>query len=257
MRTKVVSKHFWMRYSITYCVCSSTIHSCVSAGMAIRVEHITTLFFPSSMRKMNGHDQYQCKIEKNEIHRHILWCPVLPHNEFWPFLSPLPFFKNPTSSAVFWPKRPTILNFYPTRNFGHFLGRLLKDVLECFQICGPASSPHTVSIVSCVFLCVFLLSLALALALAAFFCLTEDLVRCTLCSVWHGCLYQWSLYSLRLYKAINTENKTQKKTKMNRNKQQRKTLGDKQKRPCFWWKRRWPKAGDIFTKNTAYARLGV
>ena len=34
---------------------------------------------------------------------------------------------------------------------------------------------------------------------------TEELVRCTLCSVWHGFLHQWSLASSRLHKVINTE----------------------------------------------------
>ena len=65
------------------------------------------------------------------------------------------------------------VRFYPILNFGLFLGPLifsmflphnefwplgrpLKDVLEFFQIFGPAPSPHTVSIVSCVFLCVLL-----------------------------------------------------------------------------------------------------
>ena len=55
------------------------------------------------------------------------------------------------------------LEFLPHPKFWPFFGRPLKEVLDFFQIFGPASSPHTVSIVSCVFL------LSLALALAAFF----------------------------------------------------------------------------------------
>ena len=140
----------------------------------------------------------------------------LPHNEFWPFWGPAPssrcpgftppeilanFGPIPTFTAV----RSTFLAedppLSPSPKFWPFLGRPLKDVLEIFQIFGPASSPHTVSIVSCVFLCVFLSCFRLGCVL----CLTEDLVRCTLCSVWHGCLYQWSLDSLRLHKTLNTE----------------------------------------------------
>ena len=108
--------------------------------------------------------------------RHIYRCPVLPHIEFWPFL-----------------------------------GRPPKDVLEFFQIFGPASSPHTVSILWCLPLCLPLVS---CFGLGCVLCLTEDLVRCTLCSVWHGCLYQWSLDSLRLHKAINTE-QSRKQRKQN------------------------------------------
>ena len=35
------------------------------------------------------------------------------------------------------------VRFYPTQNFGHFLSRPLENVLEKFQIFGPAPSPHT------------------------------------------------------------------------------------------------------------------
>ena len=71
--------------------------------------------------------------------------------------------------------------------------------------------------------------------LGSVLCLTEDLVRCTLCSVWHGCPHQWSLDSLRLHKLStqnsqeNRENKTQKENKMNKNEQQ-KTLGERNKK---------------------------
>ena len=59
--------------------------------------------------------------------------------------------------STFGPKRgPTILNFYPTGNLA-----IPQDVLEFLMMYGPAPSPHTVSIVCCVFLFV---SLALSLA---------------------------------------------------------------------------------------------
>ena len=46
--------------------------------------------------------------------------------DFFDNFGPTPFFQ--LSEALFWPKRrPKILNFYPTRNFGH-LGRPLEDV---------------------------------------------------------------------------------------------------------------------------------
>ena len=66
--------------------------------------------------------------------------------------------------GLFW--APSLLQdvlVLPHQKFWPFSGRPLKDVLECFQIFGPASSPHTVFIISCVFL------LSLALVLAAFF----------------------------------------------------------------------------------------
>ena len=66
--------------------------------------------------------------------RHISRCPGLPHIEFWPFWGSL-------FSRC----------FYPIMNFGHFWAALSKMSLN-FQIFGPASSPHTVSIVFCVFL---------------------------------------------------------------------------------------------------------
>ena len=81
----------------------------------------------------------------------LFWAPLFsrcfyPHNEFWPFLGlppllqdirvlPHPIFSlifGPTPlfellEALFWPKRrPEILNFYPTRNFGHFWAALSK-----------------------------------------------------------------------------------------------------------------------------------
>ena len=50
------------------------------------------------------------------------------------------------------------------------------------------------------------------LLLSPFFVSRRTLfARCTLCSVWHGCLYKWSLDSLRLHKAFNTQSRKQRK----------------------------------------------
>ena len=71
----------------------------------------------------------------------------LPHIEFWPFLG-LPhstrFFRQFWADELFqlleallWPKRrPKILNFYPTRNFGHFWAALSKMFLNYSKFLG-------------------------------------------------------------------------------------------------------------------------
>ena len=91
------------------------------------------------------------------------------------------------------------VRFHPTQNFGHFWAAFSLMSLIFFQIFGPASSPHTVVH------CLLSSSCLLLWPCFVFFVSRRTLVRCTLCSVWHGCLYQWSLDSLRLHRAINTE----------------------------------------------------
>ena len=59
----------------------------------------------------------------------------LHHIEFWLFLGRIPLFQ--LLDALFWPKRrPTILNFYPTRNFGHFWAALSKMSLNFSKFLG-------------------------------------------------------------------------------------------------------------------------
>ena len=65
-----------------------------------------------------------------------------PRPKFWSILGRSPLLQ--LSEALFWPKRkPKILNFCPTRNFGHFWAALSK--MSC------RLRRHTVFIVSCVF----------------------------------------------------------------------------------------------------------
>ena len=60
---------------------------------------------------------------------------VLPHPKFWPILGRSPLFQ--LLEALFWPKgRPTILNFYPTRKFGHFWAALSKMSLNFSKFLG-------------------------------------------------------------------------------------------------------------------------
>ena len=60
---------------------------------------------------------------------------VLPHPKFWSILGRSPLFQ--LSEALFWPKRrPKILNFYPTRNFGHFWAALSKMSLNYSKFWG-------------------------------------------------------------------------------------------------------------------------
>ena len=71
---------------------------------------------------------------------------VSPHPKFWSILGRSPLFQ--LSEALFLPKRkPKILNFHPTRNFGHFLAALLMmsgfTPPEILAIFGPFWSPYT------------------------------------------------------------------------------------------------------------------
>ena len=51
-----------------------------------------------------------------------------PDFDFFDNFGPTPFFQ--LSEALFWPKRrPKILNFHPTRNFGHFWAPSLVTLL--------------------------------------------------------------------------------------------------------------------------------
>ena len=89
----------------------------------------------------------------------LIFSMFVPHNEFWPILGRSPL--SQLLETLFWSKRrPKILNFYPTRNFGHFWAALSKMSLNFSKFLGRL---HTVSIVSCVFL------LSLPLCLAPFF----------------------------------------------------------------------------------------
>ena len=98
----------------------------------------------------------------------------------------------------------------PTRNLDHFWAALSKMSLIFSKFLGrlrrhtqcPLSLVSSPVSSSCLLLWPWLRSLS------------QDIVRCTLCSVWHGCLYQWSLDSLKLHKAINTE-QSRKQRKQN------------------------------------------
>ena len=100
-----------------------------------------------------------------------VFTPIMNFGHFWalPFFKisvfcPTRFFRQFWADPTFSVVRRTFLaeeeshnlECLPHPKFWPFLGRPLKDVLELFQIFGPAPSPHTVSIVSCVFLCVLL-----------------------------------------------------------------------------------------------------
>ena len=144
--------------------------------------------------------------------------------------------------------------FYPTRNFGHFWAALSKMSLNFSKFLGRlrprTQCPYTqcpLSIVSssvsssCLLLWPWLRSLS-----------HGGLVRCMLCSVWHGCLHQWSLDSLSYqHRTVKKTKKTKLRRKPNLTEINNKGRhwGDKQHSPCFF--------GGFHQKNTAYARLGV
>ena len=93
---------------------------------------------------------------------------------FFVNFGPTPLFQ--LLEALFCRRGARNLEFLPHPKCWPFLGRPLKDLLELFQIFGPAPSPHTVSIVSCVFLCV-LLPCSLTI-FSVFRCLGVQVFRC-------------------------------------------------------------------------------
>ena len=145
----------------------------------------------------------------------LFWAPLFsrcfhPIMNFGHFWAP-PFFK--------------MSGFYPTRNFGHFWAALLKMSLNFPNFWAGFIATHHCLL--CLPLCLPLVS---CFGLGCVLCLRTLFAACCarfgMTASTNGHWILWDCTKLSTQQE-NKENKTQKKTKMNRNKQQRKTLGDR------------------------------
>ena len=171
-----------------------------------------------------------------QINHPGMYCPVLPHIEFWPFLGPS-LLQN--------------VRVLPHPKFWPFLGRPLKNVLDFFpNLWAGFVATHNVHCLLCLPLCLPLVS---CFGLGCV--LSQDAARCArfgMAASTNGHSILWDC------RAINTEVKKIKKTKHRRKPRWTKTNNTwKQCSPCFSVQTSPGRPATFAPKNTAYARSGV